>query len=109
MKNLLQFFGQFPNGFVSKLSLVVCFVCLSVFVIIGIVQALKNRNGIYNFKTEWLSIVVAEVLYIFLYILWLTAFKQTFVFYELLLILQLAVFAGVFASVIAEKLFRQKK
>ena len=109
MKKLLEFVGGLPNGFVSKLSLVVCAVCLSVFLIIAITQLLKNRNGIYNLRTEWLSIIVAEILYVVLYVVYLTVLKQAFVFYEMLLVVLLAVFAGTYASIIAEKLFKQKK
>ena len=109
MTKIIEFIGGFPNGFISKLSLIDLLVCLSTFMVVGITQFLKNKNGFYDFKTEWLSIVVAEVLYVLVYIIYLTALKRVFVFYELLLILSLAIFCGVFASVIAEKLFRQKK
>lgn len=109
MNKVIQFIGGFPNGFVSKLSLMVLLVCCAAFLVVGVVQVLKNKNGIYNFKTEWLSILVAEALYIVCFIIYIAVFKKVFVLYELLAILSLGVFTGVFASLIAEKLFQQKK
>lgn len=109
MEKILEFVGHFPNGLISKLSLIVCVFSFIIFAIIGITQFLKNKNGIYNFKTEFLSIIVSVLLYAVLYVLWLTVFKRAYVFYEMFAVLIVSIFSGVFASLVAEKLFRQKK
>lgn len=112
MDKFIEFIGGFPNGLGSQMSLQLLFVFVGMFLTIGITQLLKNRNHLYSFRTEWLSIIVSVTLYMIYYVLYLTLpmfVKPKFVWYELLYLILQGIVCGVISSVVAEKLFKQKK
>lgn len=112
MEKFIEFIGGFPNGLGSQMSLMLLIVFLGLFLTIGITQFLKNKNPLYSFRTEWLSIIVSTILYVIYYVLYLVipqAIQPTFIWYELLYIILQGIIFGVIASLVAEKLFKQKK
>lgn len=102
-------FQKMPKSALSRACIFVIAVGLLVLATIAIVQFLKEKNGIYLFKTEYLSMVVCLILCLLGYVFLIFVAKRGFVWYELCSIPFIAMFFGTYASIVAEKLFRQKK
>lgn len=103
-------FDNFPNGTASRLIAVVGVVLVLILACIGIVQVLKTRGIFLKMRTEALALIISASLYFLVYFIgYILIAHNKFVFTELVIFVAMGVFMGTVSSLVAEKLFRQKK